>query len=58
LLEIICGLATYLWITLGLPGSAYHHQSGGFGRTIILVLLFAGFGLVINWIWNRRYPMK
>ena len=58
LLEVICGLTTYLWITLGLPGSAYHHQSGGFGKTILLVLLSAGFGIVINWVWNRRLPLQ
>ncbi len=58
LLGVISGMATYLWIILGLPGSAYHHQSGGFGKTIFLVLLSAGFGIVINWVWNRRLPLK
>jgi len=43
---------------LGLPGSAYHSQSGGLGKTIFLVLLGAGFGVVINWVWNRRFPLK
>lgn len=55
LLSVICGLITYLWIALGLPGSAFHHQSGGFGKTILFILFGAGIGYFINWIWNSRH---
>ncbi len=58
LLAVICGLITYLWITLGLPGSSYHNQSGEFGKTIFLILISAVFGVGINWIWNQRGSPK
>ncbi len=53
LLAVICGLTAYLWIIIGLPGSAYYYQSGGFSKTILLVLLSAGIGVMLNWVWYR-----
>jgi hypothetical protein len=53
LLAVICGLTAYLWIIIGLPGSAYYYQSGSFSKTILLVLLSAGIGVMLNWVWYR-----
>jgi beta-N-acetylhexosaminidase len=53
LLAVICGLTVYLWIIISLPGSAYYNLSGGFSKTILLVLLSAVIGVLLTWVWYR-----